>query len=283
MSLVDCKECKTKISTKAHSCPSCGAPQKSEPSILRFLIYIPIALGFLLWLGVLLVSSDPIKEGEPYEASIKTETPPTQIEIEAQKNDFAEFRNTLLNSAESIYLNQGPEGGAAALEKWLHLADDEYKEKWRVYQEEFAKSIPSNDPVKNAKAYQDLARYFPENGIYLKKNEHWSGLAEKEKKKLNADIHVLSWRWQNSFSYAITEGEVRNNTRLKLELPRVNVEFRDKDGNFITSDYAFLEYRPLMPGQSSPFKIHTTWNPAMKTANLKFQNEGKALSAWIRE
>ena len=47
--------------------------------------------------------------------------------------------------------------------------------------------------------------------------------------------------------------------------------WRTADGTFIKSDDALLDYNPIMPGQISPFKIYSTYNPAMKRCNLSFR------------
>ena len=49
------------------------------------------------------------------------------------------------------------------------------------------------------------------------------------------------------------------------------VTFRTKDGDFITSDDAMIDLNPILPGQSSPFKVMATQNPAMRTASVDFK------------
>jgi hypothetical protein len=41
---------------------------------------------------------------------------------------------------------------------------------------------------------------------------------------------------------------------------------------FISSDDALIEYNPLLPGQSSPFKVMVRFNPAMKTYRVHFKD-----------
>lgn len=47
MALIECKECKTKISTEAKTCPSCGAPAPKKTSLLTWLVVAVISLGFI--------------------------------------------------------------------------------------------------------------------------------------------------------------------------------------------------------------------------------------------
>ena len=45
----------------------------------------------------------------------------------------------------------------------------------------------------------------------------------------------------------------------------------DKNGNFITSDSAVIEYSPIMPGQKSPFKTISRANPLMQRYTVSFK------------
>ena len=42
-------------------------------------------------------------------------------------------------------------------------------------------------------------------------------------------------------------------------------------GGFITSDDALIDYNPILPGQTSPFKAMATENPAMRKASIDFK------------
>lgn len=86
-----------------------------------------------------------------------------------------------------------------------------------------------------------------------------------------ATLTVRSWNWNEQYSYAIVEGTVKNNSAQPIRNLQAVVEFTDKSGNFITSGSALVEFRPLMPGQSSPFKVMESFNPMMKSANLRFK------------
>ena len=40
----------------------------------------------------------------------------------------------------------------------------------------------------------------------------------------------------------------------------------------ITSDSSLIEYDPILPGQTSPFKVIERYNPAMEKANIEFKH-----------
>lgn len=86
-----------------------------------------------------------------------------------------------------------------------------------------------------------------------------------------APLSVRSWDWREEYSYAIVQGTVKNNTSDAIDNLEAVVEFTDASGNFITSGSTLVEFRPLMPGQSSPFKVIESYNPMMKSANLRFK------------
>ena len=77
--------------------------------------------------------------------------------------------------------------------------------------------------------------------------------------------------WHEEYDYAIAEGSVKNISDIKLENVEAEVSFNAKDGSFITSADALIEYNPILPGQTSPFKVSVTFNPAMKSASLQFK------------
>ena len=64
---------------------------------------------------------------------------------------------------------------------------------------------------------------------------------------------------------------VKNISSARLENVQAVAIFTDKNGNFITSADALIEYRPILPGQSSPFKVMQTYNPAMKSCRMEFK------------
>jgi hypothetical protein len=85
---------------------------------------------------------------------------------------------------------------------------------------------------------------------------------------------VRSWSWGEEYSHAIAEGRVTNQTSERIENLLAVVTYEDGNGNMITSDDALVDFRPLLPGQTTTFKVITSFNPAMKTANLRFRTFG---------
>lgn len=97
-------------------------------------------------------------------------------------------------------------------------------------------------------------------------------LTESEKARYDsAELLLLSWRWSHQHGYATAEGQLKNISNRRLENVQAVVTWLDASGNFITSDTGLVEYRPLLPGQTSPFRVMVPHNPAMKSARIDFK------------
>lgn len=84
-------------------------------------------------------------------------------------------------------------------------------------------------------------------------------------------LELQTWRWGENYSYATAEGSVKNISGRSLEHVTAVVQFYDKNGNFITSADALIDYNPILPNQISPFKVMATYNPEMKKAGVEFK------------
>ena len=84
-------------------------------------------------------------------------------------------------------------------------------------------------------------------------------------------LEVKSWRCEEENGYIFVHGEVRNVTNEPLKHVMVVGIFHEKDGTFVKSADALVEYDPLLAGQSSPFKAGTTHNPLIKSCDIGFK------------
>ena len=71
--------------------------------------------------------------------------------------------------------------------------------------------------------------------------------------------------------YHIVEGQVKNISNQSLKNVKVVATWLDKNGGFIKSDDAIVEYNPILPGQTSPFKTMSSTNPAMSKYTVEFK------------
>ena len=93
-------------------------------------------------------------------------------------------------------------------------------------------------------------------------------------------LQVVSWSWRREHGYAFVEGQVKNMTRAPLSNVMAVATFKTADGTFITSSDALIDYNPIMPGQTSAFKVITTANPLMRNASIDFKELMGGTISW---
>lgn len=85
-------------------------------------------------------------------------------------------------------------------------------------------------------------------------------------------LKLLSSRGEIEYDYVTVTGEVQNTSDEKLDDVWVVVNQYGADGQLINSESSVIEYQPLMPGQTSPFKSMMRHNPLMKTYTIGFKH-----------
>jgi hypothetical protein len=73
-----------------------------------------------------------------------------------------------------------------------------------------------------------------------------------------------------SVGFAYIEGEVKNISDQPLSDILAVGEWYKSDNTFITSDNALTTFNPILPGQTSPFKTYSTYNPEMGLCRVNF-------------
>ncbi|MDA8021192.1 MAG: FxLYD domain-containing protein [Thermoanaerobaculia bacterium] len=98
------------------------------------------------------------------------------------------------------------------------------------------------------------------------------------------DLEIEQWSWRHDHGYLVVNGRIKNLTGRRLPAVEAVVEFFTQSGEFVKSATAPVEYSPVMPGQTSPFRIITRDNPEIRTAKVSFKNFGGAkLESYERE
>ena len=142
-----------------------------------------------------------------------------------------------------------------------------------------AKPVPDeavpqgNQPVKSDAERQEEKRLAAE--VARKAEERRRAEAtrqEEERKRRMTPLVVENWNWKKEFGFVIVEGEVTNRSNQRLKNVEVVVSYYTEDDKFITSSNAIVEYNPILPGQTTPFKAYATYNPRMKSARLAFKH-----------
>jgi hypothetical protein len=71
--------------------------------------------------------------------------------------------------------------------------------------------------------------------------------------------------------YHIIEGQVKNISNESLKSVAAKGTWYAKDGTFITSDDTLIDFDPLLPDQTSTFKVMSRSNPAMAKFSVEFK------------
>lgn len=202
------------------------------------------------------------------------ETPP----LNKQSKEYEEYCRRVRDAYWSAYNYTSDEKYKAEKEKW--------HKKWAKVRERLlyaeARALPASEVLANESAYKELASLNPKNNTYQKKYEHYRKKANYITDRQGKDIELLSWKWYEDYGYVKAEGQIRNISGRKLERIQVLVTWYDASGNMITSDKAYIEYNPVMPGQKSPFKVIERFNPLMKTASIDFLAWGGQQISYVR-
>lgn len=83
-------------------------------------------------------------------------------------------------------------------------------------------------------------------------------------------LELNTWSWHTADDYAVANGLVTNVSDQRLERVYAVVAWYTSTDQYITSSQAIIEYDPIMPGQSSQFKVTCKANPLMDTASVSF-------------
>jgi hypothetical protein len=152
------------------------------------------------------------------------------------------------------------------------------KTRMQIYKEDYISYGVKQIIAKEMRAYR-----------VSKQNEE-ARLAKEQSRRslestLNRVVLVLGdWEWGEQHGYAIVEGEVTNISQSSIQNVQAVVRFYTSSDQFITSDTSLLEFNPILPGQTSPFKVYAQWNPEMRTARISFsQLFGQTISYMTEE
>ena len=85
-------------------------------------------------------------------------------------------------------------------------------------------------------------------------------------------LELLSFNCHEEVGFCITEGQVKNISDKSLKNIIAVVMLYTATGDFVTADEAVVEYNPILPGQTVPFRVTTgNCNPAIKKCVVDFK------------
>lgn len=84
-------------------------------------------------------------------------------------------------------------------------------------------------------------------------------------------LELVSHSCGREYGYFKLAGQVKNISDKPLENVQAVGSTYTKDHQFVKSDSALIEYNPILPGQTSPYEVMGTDNPAIATCEVEFK------------
>lgn len=85
------------------------------------------------------------------------------------------------------------------------------------------------------------------------------------------EIKLNSYNCSRAHGYMKVEGEVTNISNSPIKGLAAVASHYSSDGTFVRSDTGMIEYNPLMPGQTSPFRAMGKDNPMTSKCKVEFK------------
>lgn len=84
-------------------------------------------------------------------------------------------------------------------------------------------------------------------------------------------LELLNARGYHEYGYHFVEGEVRNVSDQSIKNVAAVVSWYTKADDLVKSEDSLIEFNPILPGQTSPFKVGMSSNPAMDGYRISFK------------
>ena len=156
------------------------------------------------------------------------------------------------------------------------LYTEKLKEYTSIYRRKLLmQALHTRDTNIKLKMYKKLVKLCPHDQAYREEVRKLSSIGSDKlggsQARAISDLELLAFHWSARGSYVTAEGRIKNISGRRLEGIQAVVEWEDGKGNFITSGSAVIEFNPLMPDQTSPFKVIERYNPEMVRALVNFK------------
>jgi Bacterial SH3 domain len=254
MALIKCPDCGGNVSTEAGACPHCGRPigkSGSAPAAGATVSAKPKSTARLGCALLIMISGLMVCVAILNQNTEKTGT-----------------------GRSSVPTRQGGDPGATtgAADHFVYAKKEANIRSGPAIDRTIVRKVSEGDQL----AYLDKTGEWYKLTSSTEDEEHWVHesvvLTEEERLyRATAQLKVGDWSWHVDYDYAIAEGQVTNVSGSSLENVEAVVTYMTDSGAFITSDNALIEYNPLLSGQTSPWKVMTQHNPAMKSAGVQFK------------
>jgi len=87
----------------------------------------------------------------------------------------------------------------------------------------------------------------------------------------DARLELISHSCGREYGYFKLTGQVKNISDKPIENVQAVGSLYTKDRQFVKSETAIIEYNPILPGQTSPYTVMGTDNPAIESCEIEFK------------
>lgn len=119
---------------------------------------------------------------------------------------------------------------------------------------------------------EKLLENYEDGSLFINSRYKFFANQSSETIDITPKLQLLDYSQKREYDYIIVEGQVKNISSEKLENVEAVVEYYDENDNFIKEDSALIEYNPILPGQTSSFKVMGTDNPEIKRYAVSFKD-----------
>lgn len=98
-----------------------------------------------------------------------------------------------------------------------------------------------------------------------------SDTSQPEPDQPNIQLELISKSYERAWGYLTVTGQVKNTGDIALDNVVAAVSYYDSSGNYVKSDDALIAYNPILTGQTSPFEVITSDNPAITSYRVGFK------------
>jgi len=90
-------------------------------------------------------------------------------------------------------------------------------------------------------------------------------------KEPDYQLELLNFKCFQQYDFYHIEGQVKNISDESLKSVAALGTTYTADGEFIKSEESLIDYNPILAGQTSPFKVLMTHNPAITDCTIEFK------------
>ena len=247
MAMTNCKECKTKISNKAESCPQCGAPntKKTKDSSVGCgsLLVILIAIGFI---GSQISQCNTENERQAQQQRIDAASQAAALARKAELEQFISDPAATLEKAEALSEQSRWRDVVQLLEPFLPAQNEKAQHLYNNALEQSLVSELAKIPASNAKAnfhrYDRLVKLRPENPTYKEKRDRYKARWEEQQAKEVAEALIYGSRpvkseWDGSYPEVKTYLKLTAHDPDSIEFVGCTDLFKNPDGWVVGCQY----------------------------------------------